>query len=84
MKCPVLAVFGEVDTLTPVTETTANYRKGLGKAGNRDVTIKVFPNADHALLVWPKPNDEAHWPVLAGGYLDTMTKWIDKHVGRRK
>ena len=79
VRCPVLAVFGELDTLTPVAETTANYQKGLGKAGNKDVTIKVFPNADHALLVWPKPNDQVHWPVLAAGYLDLMTNWINKH-----
>jgi uncharacterized protein len=84
VKCPVLAVFGELDTLTPVTETTVNYRKGLEKAGNKDVTIKVFPNADHALLVWPKPNDPFHWPVLAAGYLETMTNWFDKHVAARK
>src|SRR6185369_2295983 len=80
VKCPVLAVFGELDTLTPVSKTTANYKAGLARAGNKDLTIKVFPNADHALLVWPKPNDQAHWPVLAAGYLDTMTDWIKKHV----
>jgi pimeloyl-ACP methyl ester carboxylesterase len=84
VKCPVLAIFGELDTLTPVAETTANYRKGLTKAGNKDVTIKIFPNADHALLVWPKPNDQVHWPVLAAGYLDAMTNWINKHVAVRK
>lgn len=84
VKCPVLALFGELDTLTPVTETTANYRKGLGKAGNKDVTIKVFLNADHALLIWPKPNDQVHWPVLAPGYLDTMIGWIKKQVAVRK
>lgn len=84
VKCPVLAVFGELDTLTPVAETTANYRKGLGSAGNKDVTIRIFPNADHALLVWPKPNDQAHWPVLAAGYLDAMTNWINKHVAGRE
>src|SRR5215813_3367966 len=50
VRCPVLAVFGELDTLTPVAETTANYRKGLAKVGNKNLTIKVFPNADHALL----------------------------------
>jgi len=80
VKCPVLAMFGELDTFTPVTETVANFRKGLGVAGNRDVTIRIFPNADHALLVWPKPADPVHWPVLAPGYLDAMTKWIRQHV----
>ena len=84
VKRPVLAVFGELDTFTPVAETTANYRKGMAKAGNKDVTIKIFPNADHSLLVWPKPNDQVHWPVLAAGCLDAMTNWINKHVAMRK
>jgi len=84
VRCPVLALFGELDTLTPVAETTANYRKGLGKARNKDVTIKIFPNADHALLVWPKPDDQNHWPVLAAGYLDMMTDWIGKHGAMRR
>ncbi len=77
VKCAVLAVFGELDTLTPVADTTANYRKSLSKAGNKDYTIKVFSNADHALLVWPKPDEPTHWPMLAPGYLETMTDWLD-------
>ena len=85
VKCPVLAIFGELDTLTPIAETKANYQKGLERARNKSLTIKVFPNADHALLVWPKPNDQTHWPVLAAGYLDMMTNWIDKQgAGRRR
>ena len=82
VKCPVLVIFGELDTYGPVTETIANYRKGLAKAGNKNLTIKVFPNADHALLVWPKPNDQNHWPVLPNGYLDTMTNFLDKQTRR--
>ena len=76
VTCPVLAVFGELDTSTPVAATVAAFHKGLRKAGNSDHTIKVFPGADHALLVWPRPGDQAHWPVLAAGYLDTLTTWI--------
>lgn len=84
VKCPVLAIFGELDTFTPVAETKANYEKGLRKAGNKNLTIKLFPNADHALLTWPKPDDQNHWPVLAAGYLEMMTNWIDKQgVARR-
>ena len=82
LRCPVLAIFGELDTLTPVAATTDNFRKGLGKVGNRDLTIRIFPNSDHALLVWPKPGDQAHWPVLAAGYLDAMINWINKLVRR--
>ena len=82
VTCAVLAIFGEFDTLTPVPETIANYRRGLAEAGNRDYTIEVFPEADHALLVWPKPGDSSHWPVLAAGYLETMTDWIDEHTAK--
>lgn len=84
VRCPVLAVFGELDTLTPVAATADNLRKGLAKAGNKDYTIKVFSNADHALLVWPQSGDQAHWPVLAPGYLDTMTNWILMRVASGK
>ena len=84
VKQPVLAIFGELDTLTPVKETAASYRRGLTRAGNHDFTIKVFPKADHSLLVWPSPNDPSHWPVLAAGYLEMMTNWIDRHVAARK
>jgi uncharacterized protein len=82
VRCPVLAIFGELDTLTPVEETIANYRKGLAKAGNKKLTIKVFPNADHALLVWPKTNEQNHWPILPAGYLDMMTNWLGKYARR--
>ncbi|HXT68853.1 MAG TPA: alpha/beta fold hydrolase [Vicinamibacterales bacterium] len=76
VTCPVLAVFGELDTLTPVAETTRNLREGLQKAKNRNVTITVFPSADHALLVWPGQNDQTHWPTLAPGYVDTLINWL--------
>lgn len=81
---PVLAIFGEFDTSTPVAATTAIYRDALNRGGNTDYFIIVFPGADHSLLVWPKPGDQVHWPVLASGYLEAMTTWIDKQVGLRR
>jgi len=80
VHCPILCIFGELDTSTPIPETIANYKTGLAKAGNKDLTIQVFPGADHALLEWPKPGSPLHWPVLADGYLNAMTNWIEKHT----
>jgi pimeloyl-ACP methyl ester carboxylesterase len=82
VTCPVLAIFGELDTLTPVPETLENYRTGLAKAGNTNGIIRIFSNADHALLVWPRATDQDHWPVLAPGYLAMMTDWINKVAAR--
>jgi dienelactone hydrolase len=81
---PVLAVFGEFDTSTPVAETTANYQNALSRGANKDYSIKVFPGADHALLVWPKPGDRVHWPVLAPGFLEALTTWIDEQIRPRR
>jgi hypothetical protein len=33
-----------------VKESIANWEEGLRKAGNKDVTIKVFREADHSLI----------------------------------
>jgi predicted dienelactone hydrolase len=84
MTTPFLAIFGALDTFTPVDETIANYHKGLAKAGNRHYTIEVFPGADHFMLVWPKAGDAAHWPVLPAGYLDLMTTWVSNQAAARE
>jgi hypothetical protein len=81
---PVLALYGGMDNSQPVTQIATRIGKALTQGGNKKHTIRIFPNADHALLVWPKPNDSFHWPVLAAGYLDTMTNWIMKHAAVSK
>ena len=50
VRCPVLAIYGEKDTSLPANESLPIIRRGLDRAGNRDVTIKVFPRADHGLM----------------------------------
>src|SRR3982751_5452265 len=49
VHCAVLGVFGALDTSTPAPVAVANMRQILTKAGNADFTLKVFPNANHAL-----------------------------------
>jgi pimeloyl-ACP methyl ester carboxylesterase len=76
---PVLAILGELDTNTPVSETATIMEQSFKKAGNRDFTIKVFPKAEHTLFGRPE-NGQWRWPRFADGYLDTMTAWLLKHV----
>lgn len=73
IACPVLAIFGERDTLVPVDESVRIFRDALGKANNDDVTIRVFPEADHRIRAG-NPNG------FAGGYLDTMADWLRARV----
>jgi pimeloyl-ACP methyl ester carboxylesterase len=84
VKCPVLAVYGEVDGSQPVSQIAVKIEQALKTGGNKNYTVKVFPKADHALLVWSKPEEAAHFPVLADGYLEILTSWLVKRSGLRK
>lgn len=67
--CPVLAIFGERDSLVPVDASVRIVRDALGKACNDDVTIRAFPEADHRIRAGD-PNG------FADGYLETMVGWL--------
>nr|MBO2500704.1 alpha/beta fold hydrolase [Acidimicrobiia bacterium] len=71
MRCPTLLIWGENDPLVPVAQSERVFREGLAAAGNRDVTVVVFPAADHWIMV-EGPGGEREW---APGYIDTMTAW---------
>ena len=80
---PVLALYGGKDLNVPAAKNVAALTQELREAGNRDYTIKVFPDANHDGL-------EATSAVLDGeqvrylqrfvpGYLDTQLKWVLSH-----
>ena len=82
VKVPVLAMFGAADQFTPpetISVFTANIEAALRAGGNRDVTTKIFPNADHDISVklengqWAAPPD----------YHSTLTSWILKRTKAR-
>jgi pimeloyl-ACP methyl ester carboxylesterase len=74
VRCPVLAVYGEADRLTPVSVTVQNMRRALSGGGNKDFTIKVFPNAGHSLGEAPAGNR------MAPGVFDTLRSWLLKRL----
>lgn len=47
VRCPVLAIWGEEDTLVPARKSASLYRQYLKAAGNHDLTIAVFPTVGH-------------------------------------
>jgi hypothetical protein len=72
-------MFGAADQFTPpetISVFTANIEAALRAGGNRDVTTKIFPNADHDISVklengqWAAPPD----------YHSTLTSWILKRT----
>jgi pimeloyl-ACP methyl ester carboxylesterase len=61
---PVLAFFGEADQLVPAQKSAELYKMYLSQAGNENVKIVVFPNADHGLN------------GAIDGYWKTLFEWL--------
>lgn len=92
VRCPVLVIYGDRDTSSgPPLPLIAIIRSGLEAAGNRDVTVRVFPDADHGLRrarpasrlaadVPAKNKSKDAIPDFATGFLDTMTDWLAKRA----
>jgi pimeloyl-ACP methyl ester carboxylesterase len=74
VTCPVLGVFGELDTSTPAQRTAENMRRVLTQAGHKDFVIKVFPNAGHSLSELPSKSR------MAPGVFETLRSWLREHV----
>ncbi len=74
VRCPVLAIFGECDRQLPARVSAEIFERALRRGGNPDVTVRVFPAANHGIAIAD--------PVgLAPGYLDLMTDWLRERVG---
>jgi uncharacterized protein len=94
VRCPVLAIYGEKDTSLPAEKSLPIIRRGLDRAGNKDVTIKVFARANHGLVTsetgGPKESKQrseakkpGDGPDFTPGYLDLMTDWLTERFGPR-
>ena len=48
---PTLALYGALDRNVDAADSATHLREYLTRAGDRDVTIRVYPNAGHQLIV---------------------------------
>jgi uncharacterized protein len=70
---PTLALYGALDRNVDAADSAGHLREYLRRAGDRDVTIKMYPNAGHQLIVSksgyngdPAPPERfvAHYPQI--------------------
>ncbi|HEX8176528.1 MAG TPA: alpha/beta fold hydrolase [Pyrinomonadaceae bacterium] len=79
---PVLGIFGELDSSTPVQQVVPLLGKALAARRNTDYAIKVFPKANHNIMEAETGSDN-ELPRLnrfVPEYLDTMTDWLRSRV----
>jgi uncharacterized protein len=79
---PVLGIFGELDSSTPVQQVVSILGRALASRRNTDYAIRVFPKANHNIMEAESGSD-SELPRLkrfVPEYLDTMTDWIRSRV----
>jgi dienelactone hydrolase len=83
---PVLGIFGELDSSTPVKEVVSILGRALASRRNTDYAIRVFPNANHNIME-AETGSDSELPRLkrfVPEYLDTMTDWLRSRVVVKK
>ncbi|CAN5722806.1 hypothetical protein BH23GEM9_BH23GEM9_12880 [soil metagenome] len=79
----MLALFGELDPMVPPEPNVTLLCTGFARGGNADVTLHIFPKANHDFLearsgLW----DEYHelGREYVPGFLDIITDWLGARV----
>jgi len=83
VTCPLLMFFGGKDMQVPVKQNRKPMEDALKKAGNKDVTVKVFPDANHLFqkAITGSPSEYGSLPKeFVDGFLDTITGWVLQRV----
>lgn len=79
VKCPILLMFGDLDTDHPTELAVGRWRESLKKAKNNDITLMVFPGAGHGIRMRDGHTGKGRAP-FADGYKDVQLGWLWRHV----
>ena len=74
VTCPFLGLWGELDQETDARAAEGNARAVLAQYGNKDFTLKIFPNANHPLQEMPSR------ARMAPGVFETLRSWLRARI----
>jgi pimeloyl-ACP methyl ester carboxylesterase len=80
VTAPVIALWGGDDFITPWAEYRGGLESVLQRAGNSNVSSKVYAAADHRLEIGygEDENNNWHWFGLAPGVLDDIGRFLQR------
>ena len=81
VKCPVLAVNGELDLQVPPKQNLPEIEKALQAGGNKDVTIREFPKLNHLFQKTATGSPSEYGKIeetFSVDVLNAMSEWILK------
>jgi dienelactone hydrolase len=79
VRVPVLALFGELDTIVSPALNRTRLEHALARAGNRDVTVRVLPGANHHFLSARTggPGEVPTLEAFVDGYFPASPAWLE-------
>jgi uncharacterized protein len=82
LSCPILVLYGGLDSIVPARVHRQRMQAALERARTRDVTIKVFEQANHAFLhaVTGGRRENAALKGFVDGYLGTHVAWLAERL----
>ena len=83
IQCPVLALNGDKDIAVVYPQNFEPMEKALQEGGNKDHTLKMFPNINHLFqrCVTGAPTEKVPYqPAFAQDVLPFMGDWLVKHT----
>jgi pimeloyl-ACP methyl ester carboxylesterase len=88
IRCPVLALLGEQDSVVDWRSTLALYRETLGSGVGADLAIQTFPNCNHNMLqcrtCGVREDRETAGPRRpCDGYQEAIVTWIREKLRSR-
>lgn len=83
IKVPVYVVWGDKDIVVPVAKSRSIIERAQAKAGNKKLTIKIFPDSDHSNNMVPA-NGEWDFPRINLELERSIVEWARKIVGLTK
>jgi dienelactone hydrolase len=81
VQVPVLAIYGGSDELIPARASAHAIERALHHGRNRDVTVRIYPSANHVLRTLPLvAGGRWDFPRVVPGYLALVTSWVTQHT----
>jgi uncharacterized protein len=79
VKCPVLALNGSKDLQVPPRENLSAIKSGLEKGGNKNITVREFPNLNHLFQECTTGAPSEYGEIqqtISPQVLNEMSNWI--------
>jgi len=86
LRCPLFAIFGELDTPEAVKANVRAIQLTLDSAGKQNYVVKVYPRGRHNLMeaAIDQPDEFVRIRRFVPGLFESLVEWTEKQIKRSR